>query len=106
MKPVEINPATPLRHVGNDISRARANEHSRPAAAAAAAAAVDAAEMAEPPMTAKSSILSTGEEPPMDNDRVAEIRNALREGRYPLLPAKLADHMIAAGFALIDGKAD
>lgn len=34
--------------------------------------------------------------PPVDTDRVAEIRNALREGSYPLVPAKIADAMIAA----------
>lgn len=36
--------------------------------------------------------------PPVDTDRVAEIRNALREGTYPLVPAKIADAMIAAQF--------
>ena len=41
-------------------------------------------------------------EPPVDNDRVAQIREALRDGTYPLIPAKIADAMIAArvGFAL------
>ena len=34
--------------------------------------------------------------PPVDNERVAEIRDALREGRYPLIPARIADAMIAA----------
>ncbi|MEM7665606.1 MAG: flagellar biosynthesis anti-sigma factor FlgM [Pseudomonadota bacterium] len=41
-------------------------------------------------------------EPPVDTDRVAEIRNALRDGSYPLVPAKIADAMIAArvGFGM------
>lgn len=34
--------------------------------------------------------------PPLDNDRVAEIREALRDGSYPLVPAEIADAMIAA----------
>ena len=34
--------------------------------------------------------------PPVDTDRVAEIRSALRDGTYPLVPAKIADAMIAA----------
>lgn len=34
--------------------------------------------------------------PPVDSDRVAEIRNALKDGSYPLVPAKIADAMIAA----------
>lgn len=33
---------------------------------------------------------------PVDADRVSEIRKALEEGRYPLVPAKIADAMIAA----------
>ncbi len=41
-------------------------------------------------------------EPPVDNDRVAEIRKALQDGSYPLVPTKIADAMIAArvGFGL------
>lgn len=34
--------------------------------------------------------------PPVDAARVAEIRNALRDGTYPLVPTKIADAMIAA----------
>ena len=34
--------------------------------------------------------------PPVDADRVQDIRNALRDGTYPLVPAKIADAMIAA----------
>ena len=34
--------------------------------------------------------------PPIDTDRVAQIRDALRDGSYPLVPAKIADAMIAA----------
>lgn len=35
-------------------------------------------------------------QPPVDGDRVAEIRKALEDGRYPLVPAEIADAMIAA----------
>ncbi|MCU0947666.1 MAG: flagellar biosynthesis anti-sigma factor FlgM [Porphyrobacter sp.] len=34
--------------------------------------------------------------PPVDSARVAEIRSALRDGTYPLVPTKIADAMIAA----------
>lgn len=34
--------------------------------------------------------------PPVDRDRVAEIREALRDGSYPLVPTEIADAMIAA----------
>lgn len=40
--------------------------------------------------------------PPVDTDRVEQIRNALQDGNYPLVPAEIADAMIAArlGFGI------
>jgi negative regulator of flagellin synthesis FlgM len=38
--------------------------------------------------------------PPVDNERVQQIRSALRDGSYPLVPAKIADAMIAAQVSL------
>lgn len=35
-------------------------------------------------------------QPPVDGDRVAEIRKALQDGSYPLIPTEIADAMIAA----------
>lgn len=37
---------------------------------------------------------------PVDADRVAEIRKALEQGTYPILPATIADGIIAAGLIL------
>ncbi len=37
---------------------------------------------------------------PVDNDRVATIREALREGRYPIVPAQISDALIAARLML------
>ena len=34
--------------------------------------------------------------PPVDADRVTQIRNALRDGSYPLVPTRIVDAMIAA----------
>ncbi len=34
--------------------------------------------------------------PPVDPERVQQIRNALRDGSYPLVPTKIVDAMIAA----------
>lgn len=34
--------------------------------------------------------------PAFDAERVAEVRKAIENGRYPLVPAKIADAMIAA----------
>lgn len=35
------------------------------------------------------------EKPPVDQERVAEIRKAIKDGRYPLVPHRIADHMLA-----------
>lgn len=37
---------------------------------------------------------------PVDTDRVAQIRRAIEEGSYPVLPARIGDAMIAAGLLL------
>lgn len=38
--------------------------------------------------------------PPVNTERVAEIRAALRDGSYPLVPTKIADAMIAAKLSM------
>ena len=95
MKPVEITPVTRGRPVGAEVARAvsTAPQGSGPAASP----------LAEPGMVTRSEALSAGAAAPVDSDRVAAIRNAVREGSYPLVPAKLADAMIAASYILIEG---
>ena len=39
-------------------------------------------------------------EPPVDATRVSEIRDALRDGTYPIVPTKIADALIAARLML------
>ena len=41
---------------------------------------------------------------PVDGERVGEIRKAIRDGTYPLLPTKVADAIIAAGILLRTGE--
>lgn len=44
-----------------------------------------------------STVFATPERtPPFDGDRVSEIRKAIAEDRYPLVPTKIADALIAA----------
>lgn len=38
--------------------------------------------------------------PPIDRDRVAEIRNAVARGEYPITPMKVSDALIAASMLL------
>lgn len=37
---------------------------------------------------------------PVDHERVAQIRDALRDGTYPIVPAQIADALIAARLSL------
>ena len=41
-----------------------------------------------------------GPSAPVDADRVAMIRKAVEQGRYPVVPSRIADAMIAAGYLL------
>lgn len=48
--------------------------------------------------------LSAGDSAPVDHDRVAEIRKAIEQGTYPLIPNEIADGIIAAGLYQIVGE--
>lgn len=48
----------------------------------------------------RSSALDAGAAAPVDVERVKDIRHAIETGNYPLVPAKIADAMIAAGMLL------
>lgn len=48
----------------------------------------------------RSSTLDAGAAAPVDVERVKDIRHAIETGSYPLVPAKIADAMIAAGMLL------
>jgi negative regulator of flagellin synthesis FlgM len=51
----------------------------------------------------RSDALDVGQ-PPIDAERVAVIRRAIETGNYPIIPARVADAMIAAGLLLRNGK--
>ena len=57
----------------------------------------DGAKAAE---VALAKVATAGAEAPVDHDRVREIRQAVEQGRYPVLPTQIADAMIAAGYLL------
>jgi negative regulator of flagellin synthesis FlgM len=97
MPPIEIGPRgpqapralgavdyrkVPERPVGNERAAQVANAHSA---------------------VVRSRTIEPGE-PPVDGERVAEIAKAIAQDRYPMLPMKVADAMIAAGLLLRSGK--
>ena len=61
---------------------------------------IQAARAPEPAVVAQTSAREAAKQmaarPPVDQSRVQMIKKALQEGRYPLVPAKIADRMIAA----------
>lgn len=76
------------------------------------AAAVSTAPASPPPAVAATAAVAGGAatvtttdatragDVPVDTDRVAQIRRAIEEGSYPVLPARIGDAMIAAGLLL------
>lgn len=77
--PIAVGKAIP---VASDTARA----HAAPQSAVQRSAALDPGEI------------------PVNAERVSEIRKAIEQGHYPVLPMKVADAMIAAGLLLRSGK--
>jgi negative regulator of flagellin synthesis FlgM len=80
---------SPVARAAGAASVVRADAAGEPGAGAAKADAL-----------ALASVASAGTEFPIDHERVAEIRKAIEQGRYPVTPTKIADAMIAAGYLL------
>lgn len=91
MPPIDFGPAGAIRAAGPIRATAPVSgvaTSPRAASEPVAAAAVQ-----------KSAALDPGS-PPIDTNRVSQIRTAIANGTYPLMPTKIADGMIAAGIIL------
>ena len=53
---------------------------------------------------ARDTVKQFAAKPPVDIERVQDIKRALQEGRYPIVPARIADRLIAAQFRWIEKK--
>ncbi len=94
MPSVELSKLPGISAVRAPATSDRAQIEARPRPAASApsnAAAGISLEVSSAPETIS---------PPVDAERVAQIRSALRDGSYPLVPAKIVDAMIAAQVSL------
>ncbi|PLK27656.1 flagellar biosynthesis anti-sigma factor FlgM [Novosphingobium sp. TH158] len=81
----------PLRTVSAlDARTVRTGAGERPA---------DTGRAAPQTMVATSEALDPGPVP-VDTERVSQVRKAIESGSYPLVPAKIADAIIAAGLLL------
>jgi negative regulator of flagellin synthesis FlgM len=85
------------RRINADPATANVSANSSPAAASGPS-------VAAKPAVATSEALEPGQAP-VDAERVSQIRKAVESGSYPLVPARIADAMIAAGMFLRSSKA-
>ena len=97
MPPFEVGLPRAIGAVTADIARkASTTTNAAPASTTPSASAAAAASRLT---VATTDALEPGQ-PPVDADRVAQIRKAVETGSYPLVPARIADAMIAAGMFL------
>jgi negative regulator of flagellin synthesis FlgM len=88
MPPINLGPALPIGAVNTTALRTASGGSARAEKSAAPL-----------PGVVTSDALDPGS-PPVDTERVELIRKAVESGTYPILPAKVADAMIAAGLLL------
>lgn len=88
MPPIELGPARPISAIDAGTVRAAAGGSAK-------------AERTPRPEAAmvQGDVLDPGAAP-VDAERVEVIRKAIENNTYPILPAKVADAMIAAGILL------
>jgi len=84
-----IRPARPVASAREQAATGASSQTAQPNRAGAPAQPIVAA-----------ATLGSASTPPVDQDRVALIRKAIAEGSYPVVPAKIADAIIAAGMLL------
>ena len=92
MSPIEVGPARAISAIEARIARQQGVNEGRPSEV----------KKNTPAVMARAGI-GAGEAP-VDAERVAQIRKAVETGTYPVIPAKVADAMIAAGLILRSGK--
>ena len=95
----KLSGAPSVRGVGRELGRDLAGSK-----AASTAAPQRAAPVADQGVSVETGSRISAGSVPKDQDRVAEIRNALRDGSYPIVPAKITDALIAARLMLSNGQ--
>ncbi|MCJ2178233.1 flagellar biosynthesis anti-sigma factor FlgM [Novosphingobium album (ex Hu et al. 2023)] len=100
MPPIEVGPARAASAIDARLARAAGGE-ALPGANGATANRTTSKNTSTTASTAveTSDALNPGAAP-VDTDRVETVRKAVESGSYPLIPAKIADAMIAAGVLL------
>lgn len=97
MSSIEIGAPRP---VGPVQVKTATNAKAAPAAAAVDPQTTSVVDAGPAANVQRSSALDAGSAAPVDVERVKDIRQAIEKGNYPLVPARIADAMIAAGMLL------
>lgn len=92
MPPIDLPPLRPVASIDPRQPRPLAERRTS----------ADGADSAAPAVEVET--LLAGGQPPVDQARVAEIRKAIEAGRYPVIPMRVADALIASGLLLRSGK--
>lgn len=107
MPPIELGPIGPLPARTESLADAR-KLATKPVQAKLLQATPVANDTARSHASANSAVVRSAAldagEPPVDFERIAEIRKAIERGNYPVIPMRVADAMIAAGLLLRSGK--
>lgn len=101
MPPIEVGPARGVMPVDARLARPAGGEKMNGARGSADAPDPVSVAASGPaaPSVETSAALEAGTAP-VDIDRVTTIRRAVEAGKYPVIPVKIADAMIAAGVLL------
>jgi len=99
MSSFEIGASRPVSAVQVNTIGAGAKPVQTETVPAQAAAPANAPATAAAPQVETSDAVKAGAAP-VDQERVRAIRQAVESGKYPIVPAKIADAMIAAGMLL------
>lgn len=92
MPPIDLPPLRPVASIDPRQPRPLAERKAPASTVAADAPSVEV----ETPLA--------GGQPPVDQARVNEIRKAIEADRYPVIPMRVADALIASGLLLRSGK--
>lgn len=99
MPPIEVGPARAATAIDARLARAAGGEALPGANSVSVNSKTDKSSVSAGAAVETSSALDPGAAP-VDTDRVDVIRKAVATGKYPVVPAKIADAMIAAGMLL------
>jgi negative regulator of flagellin synthesis FlgM len=104
MPPIEVGPARAISAINARIARKAGGEALPGANGVAASQAPGKEKQAIAGASLETSEALDPGAAPVDSERVQMIRKAVETGKYPLVPAKIADAMIAAGVLLRSSK--